>query len=152
MAKEIKYGHIRGGEQGFPITVTATQAILARSSKFIKRAGTGTGTGTLIADANTDVLGHLETEELNSSDGTEVRKCINDPSAIYRVPVIAGTFVVAMRGKKCDIVISSAVQGAALNSATYGQLIVIDGDDVDSNWVDVKINQYVAGANLVGVV
>ena len=157
MAVEIKYGHLRGGEQGFPVTVAASQVFLATSAKFVKRTAAGTATVTKVTGGATDsnILGHLELQEVNSSDGTEVVKCINDDTAIYRVPVIHGTYAATMKGRKCDIAISSAAtglrQGASMVSDTYGHLIIVDGDLVDNSWVDVRINKTYAEANIIGV-
>ncbi len=144
MSAELKYGQIRGGEQGFEVTVAANQVFFATSAKFVKRTGLNTATVTLATATDTEIMGHIETEELNSSDGTEVRKCINDPGAIFRVPVVGGTYANKYRGRKVDIKVSSSIQGVALDSATYGQLVIVDGDATDNSWVDVRINRDIA--------
>lgn len=150
--KQLKYGQIRGGEEGFDVKVAITQYFANAGGKFVRRTSSTTDTVTLATQVDTNILGHLETEQLNSSDGTEVRKCINDPTAVYRLPIAGGTYTNVMKGKKCDIVVTGGVQKVALNSATYGQLFVEDGDDVNNLWVDVKLNTYVYGANALGVV
>lgn len=139
MPKETKYGWINGGENGFPVTIKASQLIRAASAKFVVRTGVSTATVTMAGATDTEIIGHLECEELNSSDGTEVRKCISDATAVFRIPVIGGTYAATMLGKKCDIAVSSGVQGAALNSATYGVLEIVGGDVDDNYWVDVRI-------------
>ncbi len=150
--KQLKYGQIRGGEEGFSVVVATTQYFAAAGGKFVKRTGTNTATVTLAVQASTEILGHLETEALNSSDGTEVRKCINDPTAVYRLPLSGGTFVNAMKGKTCDLIIASGIQCACLNSNSYKQLIVEGGDDVNNVWVDVSLNRAVVDGARIGVV
>jgi hypothetical protein len=150
--KQLKYGQIRGGNQGFPVTVKTTQYFAAAGGKFVKRTGANTNSVTLATQTDTEILGHIETEELNSSDGTEVRLCVNDPTAVYRLPVAAGTFYGYMKGKTCDLIIASGIQKVALNSNSYKQLIIEDGDATNSAWVDVKVNQAVTDAARVGVV
>lgn len=149
--KQLKYGHIRGGEQGFDAVVMTTQYIAAASGRFVKRTASDSAFVTLATQSDTEILGHLETEQLNSSNGTEVRKVICDPTAVYRLPVV-GTYTTKMKGKKCDLLINATIQKAAVNSADIGQLIIVGGDDVNNNWVDVMLNQYVIGIGRVGVV
>lgn len=139
-AKQVKYDQIYGGDAGASVIVAASQVIFAASAKFVKRTGASTGTVTKAGATDTNILGYLACEELNSSDGTEVRKCITDPTAVFRIPVGAGTFTRIMIGKKCDLMSSSSVQSAALNSASYGVLEIVDGDLDDNSWVDVRVN------------
>lgn len=150
--KQLKYGQIRGGEEGFEVKVAANQYIAAASGKFVKRTGTNTSTVTLATASDTDILGHIEVQELNSSNGTEIVKCINDPTAVRRIPVSGGTYAITMRGKTCDLKTTAGVQGAALNSSSYDQLVIVNGDDVNNNWVDVMLNEGVIEATRVGVV
>lgn len=150
--KQLKYGQIRGGEEGVPVTVAASQYIAAAGGKFVRRTNADSNSVTLCTQANSDILGHLETEELNSSDGTEVRKCINDPTAVFRLPIAGGTYVGAMKGKTCDLVVASGIQKVALNSSSYDQLVIEDGDAVNNVWVDVKLNQYILAISRAGVV
>lgn len=150
--KQLKYGQIRGGEEGYEVKVAASQYIAAASGKFVKRTGTNTSTATLATATDTDIMGHIEVQELNSSNGTEIVKCVNDPSAVYRLPVSGGTYAITMRGKTCDLKTTAGVQGAALNSSSYDQLVIVNGDDVNNNWVDVILNEGVIEATRVGVV
>ena len=141
VGKQLKYGHIRGGEQGYDVTIKATQYIAAASGKFVRGSTTATSNLVTFATlADTDVLGAVECEELDSSDGTEVRKCISDYTAVWRIPIVAGTYYHYLKGKKCDLKIVSNIQGACLNSATDVTLIIEDGDEDNNNWVDVRLN------------
>ena len=150
---DVKYGLIRGTEQGFDVVVAAGQTILAASSKFVKRTGEGTGTVTMATVADTNILGHLEMEAVpnsvntGSTLGTEVRKCIVDSGAIFRVPILSGTYVVTMKGKRFDLAIAGGtgskanVQGITLSTYGYGQLVVVGGDLDDQQFCDVQVYQ-----------
>uniref|UniRef100_A0A6M3IK48 Uncharacterized protein n=1 Tax=viral metagenome TaxID=1070528 RepID=A0A6M3IK48_9ZZZZ len=138
--KQLKYGWIRGGEEGENLKVAATQYIAAASGKFVRRTNADSLTVTLAVAGDSDILGHLETEALNSSDGTEVRKVIYDPTAVFRIPVNGGTFTNAMIGKQCDLSVASGIQGAALDSSSSDVLVIVGGDDVNNIWVDVRLS------------
>jgi hypothetical protein len=119
------------------------------SGKFVYRTGASTDTVTLALDGTTEILGHLECEAIASAAGTEKRKIVCDLTAVFRIPVNAGTFVHYMIGKKCDIGISGGIQGAQLDAGTEGTLIIVDGDAVNNAWVDVMINPVKVGATAV---
>jgi len=138
--KQLKYGQIKGGDIGYEHILAAGQVILAASGKFVYRTANGTDTVTLCADAVTTILGHMEVEAIASTAGTESRKVVCDPTAVYRIPINAGTYTHLMKGKDCDISISGNVQGAQLNASVERTLVVIDGDLVNNEWVDVMIN------------
>lgn len=147
--QQLRYGHVRGGEEGFISTVAATQYIAAASGKFVKRSGANTDTMTIAGATDTEILGFMQVEARNSSDGTEVRKVINDKTAVFRIPVSAGTFVEYMKGKTCDLRVSAGIQGAVLNSNNLGVLIIEAGDAVGNSWVDVRLNHVVTEAKAV---
>jgi len=138
--KQLKYGQIRGGKEGYDHIVAASQTILAASGKFVKRTADGTDTVTLAADATAEVIGHLECEAIATTLGTEVRKVVNDPTAVYRIPINSGTYTHLMKGKTCDISVSSNIQGAQLDASVENTLVIVNGDLVNNAWVDVMIN------------
>lgn len=156
--KQIKYGWIRGGEQGQGATVAVSQTFKNGSAKFVKRTGATTSTVTACITADTDIYGWLEIEEhtTDSTAGTEVRKVITDRTAIFRIPINQGTYQKYMAGKACDFVrvTATAMQTAAIDSALYCQLIIEGGDSDSSLWVDVRLNPLVSKgtAGTVGVV
>lgn len=147
--KQLKYGWIRGGRQGFEVLVAAAQTILAASGKFVKRTAAGTATATLAVDGSTEIIGHLECEAIATTAGTEKRWCINDPTAVFRIPVNSGTYARTMKGKTCDISVSSSIQGAQLDASAEDTITIVDGDEVNNAWVDVMINTNKLGS--VGV-
>lgn len=148
---QLKYGYIRGGSQGTQVTPLVTQYFAAAGAKFVKRTATNSDYVTLATQTDSEIIGHLETEQLNSSLGTEVRKLITDPTAIYRVPSTGTAFTKRFIGKRCDLLVASGVQKAALNSCLVGQLIIVGGDDTNSKWVDVMINQTLVDGIRTGV-
>jgi len=138
--KLLKYGQIRGGGQGFEVRMAASQYIAAASSKFVYRTASATPTVTLMDQTISELLGHVEIQARNSTDGTEIVKCVDDPTAIFRVPILgSGTYATTMRGKTCDVGIRGSIQGAYINSNLLGHLIIVDGDEDNDNWVDVRI-------------
>lgn len=138
--KQLKYGQISGGEQGYEHILAASQTIVAASGKFVYRTANGTDTVTMAADAITEILGHMEVEAIATTLGTEKRKVVCDLTAVFRIPVDSGTYTHLMKGKTCDLAISSNVQGAQLDANAEATLIVVNGDLVDSAWVDVMLN------------
>lgn len=141
--KQVKYGQIYGGENGFDVTVAADQSIKAASGKFVYRTGSTTSTVTLADSTHTELMGHLEIEEftVDSTDGTEVRKCVNDLTAVFRIPILrSGTYADHMKGKTCDLLISDGVQGAAIDSSSTDVVTIVDGDLESNAWVDVQLN------------
>lgn len=150
--KQLKYGQVYGGENGFDVTVATGQTIYRNSLKFVKRTGASTATVTLATQTDSEILGHLEIEEFvtASTNGTEVRKCVDDPTAVFKGRVLYGTYAEYMKGKTCDIIVSSGIQGVCLNSASYNQIIVVDADTTDTGWILVRRNP--GGENRLGVV
>ena len=145
---QLKYGHIRGGKIAVSVTDAGSQVITAASGKFVYMTA---GAATLSADAIGSIFGHLEAEAQTTASGGESFNCIIDPTAVYRIPVNAGTYVVGMIGDTCDISISNDVQGAQLNASDENTLLVVGGDAVNNNWVDVMIVQSTVGSAEGGV-
>jgi hypothetical protein len=138
--KQLKYGQISGGEQGYEHILAAAQTIVAASGKFVKRTGASTDTVTIAGDGDTELLGHLEVEAIATTLGTEKRKVVNDLTAVFRIPVNSGTYEHVMKGKTCDLSVSNNVQGAQLDASTEDTLIIVNGDEVNNLWVDVMLN------------
>lgn len=151
--EQLLYGQVKGGNQGFDAVVAAGQTIKSKSGKFVIRTGAATATVTIAGATHTDILGHLEIEEFVTAStlGTEVRRVITDPTATYRLPVI-GTYAATMKGKTCDLVVSSNIQYAVVNSSLIDCLIIEDGDADNNKWVDVRLSIVKTGVGLTGVV
>jgi hypothetical protein len=133
----IKYGYIRGGDRLLKDVVwKASQVVKARSGRFVINDA---GAIAIAGDGANEIIGHADEAEGTPATGAPAR-VNNDLTAIFRVPVMAGTYVKAMDGKTCDIKVTSNVQGADLTAATDNVLIVVGGDLVNNEYVDVRIN------------
>jgi hypothetical protein len=141
---DVRYGQIRGGEQGFISLLAISQTIYSTDFKLVTISG---GTATIAASSAVKFAGVMEVEGIpnsvntGTSLGTEKRKVVNDPTAIYRIPIISGTYSDATYlGVRCDYVNNGAgARGAALAGTSYKQLIIMGGDIDDNQWVDVRL-------------
>ena len=90
--EQLKYGHINGGRGGFNVPVTDAENIQARSGRFVTcNAGYAE-----IADAGDTLLwGSLEAPT-DSSTSDDEYFMIDDPTAIFRIPIITGTYVASI--------------------------------------------------------
>lgn len=134
-AKQLKYGHTRGGSVSVPCA-TAASTFVAASGRFVYL---NAGVATLADDGANEIFGFADVAAGLQVAGT-INNIIIDPTAIFRIPVIAGTYVAAMRGKTCDLIITGGIQGADLTASDDDVLIVVDGDEVSNLWVDVMLN------------
>lgn len=140
--KYVKFGHYRGGNVSVPVKLAASQVFKARSGQFVYLDGSGNAV--IADDGANEIFGHAQEAERTTSAtaGAEEVKVNIDPSAVFRIPVGAGTYVATMRGKTCDLIVdASNIQGADLTAADDDVLVVVDGDLVNNEWVDVMINQ-----------
>jgi hypothetical protein len=141
MSEQLKYGQVRGGSVSVPVPLAASQAFKAQSGRFVYLDGSGNAV--LCAAGANEIFGFAQESERTSSSTAAKEKAnvVIDPSAIFRIPVISGTYVATMRGDTCDIGVSAGIQGADLTASTDDVLIIVDGDLVDNKWVDVMISQ-----------
>lgn len=139
--EDLKYGQVRGGNIGVTVPLAASQAFKARSGRFVYLDGSGHAV--LCGDGANELFGHAEESERTSSASAaaESAKVVIDPTAVFRIPVLNGTFAITMVGKTCDLIDVGGYQGADLAAADDDVLIVVDGDVVGNKWVDVMINQ-----------
>lgn len=144
MGEDLKYGWRHGGRVSVPVAMAASQAIGAQSGRFVYMSA---GAATLCVDGSTTIFGFLDTYAHTPTVG-DIEDCIIDLTAVFRIPVNAGTYAVGMIGDYCDISVSSSVQGAQLNASTENLLIIVGGDAVDNAYVDVMMNPAVWGTLL----
>jgi len=136
MSEQLKYGWISGGKASTEVAIAATQLVYAQSGAFVYM---NNGAATFNVDASTTIFGHLEFPNVTSAPTTgTVYKCIIDLTAIFRIPVNSGTYVIGMMGDYCDISISSYIQGAQLDASTENTLIIVGGNS--TVYVDVMMN------------
>jgi len=142
MSEQLKYGWLYGGKVSVPVAMAATQALAAQSGRFVYM---NAGAATLCADAITTIFGFLEAHAHTPATAA-VLNCIIDLTAVFRIPVNSGTFVVGMTGDYCDISISDDIQGAQLDASTENLLIIVGGSS--TVYVDVMMNPAVWGTLL----
>jgi len=144
MSEQLKYGHTRGGSVSAPVPVAA-ETYYAQSGRFVYM---NDGVATKCGDGANEIFGFADVGAGLKVAGT-IHNIIVDPSAVYRIPVDGGTFVVGMIGDTCDIGVSGNIQGADLEANTDAVFIIVGGDTVDNNWVDVMLNQNERGQQTV---
>ena len=148
MEKLLKFGHVRGGKTSTPVVLTAADAYVANSASFVVIAAAGTATK--VAASGTTIFGWAETEVVASVVAGTPCNVIIDPSAVYRIPVVAGTYTPAKYlGRGCDIVLSGNIQGADLTAHTDDVLLIVGGD-ATLNYVDVMVVPAVRVAATLG--
>lgn len=143
----LKYGCVNPiGKTAVAVAMAASQVITAASGKLVYMDA---GAATLCDSTGAYIFGGVESEAETPSTG-EKKNCIIDLSAIFRLPIAAGSYVVGMQGDMADIEINSNVQGVELDDSTQNLVLVVDGDVTNNKWVDVVMNPAVWGAS-VGV-
>lgn len=123
-----------------PIGVASSEAFVNNGGKFVKIDGSGHMTQA--GDGDTTIAGWADVQALTANATAGVTKLNMDVSteSIYRIPVESGeTVTTALRGQKCDIVISGGVQYANTSESAEGTLCIVDVDTAN-NCVLVKMN------------
>lgn len=143
-SEDLKYGWRHGGKVSMPVAMAASQTISAQSGKFIFMTA---GAATLNVDASSRIYGFLEAAAGTPTVG-DVLNAIIDLTAIFRIPVDSGTFVIGMVGDSADLAISVDIQGAQLDASDEDTIIVVGGDVDDNNFVDVMMSSKVWGTGL----
>lgn len=143
----LKYGRVNekaAGDDLVPVKMAASQVVKAKSGRFVFMVA---GAGTLCVASSTTIYGVLNTHEHTPTVDDKIG-CDADLNGIWRIPINSGTFVEGMKGDLCDLSDSSDIQGAALDVSTRDLLIIVDGDLVNNNWVDVRMNSAKWGTGL----
>jgi len=128
---QMRYGLISGPDYGFPIQMTAGEAIAWQSGRFVAR-NTTTGYAE-IADTTDDIIGWFEEGEDSSSDSGLIGKCLYSLDAIFRLPLIydnstyTTNYSAAILFESCDLKVSGGVQYADPHAATNKTLIIVGG-------------------------
>jgi len=143
----LKYGRINessGDASIVPVTMVASQVVKAQSGRFVFQVA---GAATLVVASSTTIFGVINAHEHTPAVG-DIFSCDTDLNGIWRVPINSGTYAIGMVGDYCDLSSSSDIQGAALDISTRNHLIIVNGDAVNNNWVDVKMNPSIWGTGL----
>jgi len=146
----LRMGQVKGGKVNVGGFVwAASQVVKNKGGKFVFN---NAGALTLLVAGSTQILGWANEYERTPTVGD---KCTVNLAldAVFRMPLITGaTFVEGMRGDTCDVENGTSVEGAATvqcaapGTTTHTPLIIVDGDLVNSYWVDVMRNPYPAAA------
>ncbi len=144
MSKQLKYGWSHGGKVSVPVVMAASQAIAAASGRFVYLSA---GAATLNVDGVGSIFGFLEAHAHTPTVG-DILNCIIDLTAVFRIPVNSGTYVIGMLGDTCDISVSSGIQGAQLDHSDENTLTIVGGDLVDNAYVDVMMTPSEWGTGL----
>jgi hypothetical protein len=140
---KLKYGPIKGTHVGVKGFMGASEVIKAASGRFV--TNDGSGYLDLADDGDTLLSGWVEAADQTSSSTAGATDVLFLPATlnlgvVFRIPVNAGTFVISMRGKSCDLARTTNIQGAKLDGSGEDVLLIIDGDAVNNEWVDVTFN------------
>jgi len=157
---QLKYGQIRGGHNGFPIDITDAEVFNPQSGHFLFRNVT-TGYGE-VADTTDAIIGHAEVWKIASSSSLKVW-CVNDLTAIFRIPLIYdnSTYTVnfdkTIIGEACQIKVSGGIQYVNPTVVTTKSLLIVGGKAAtgtaiasNDGYLDVQINPSALGNLGVG--
>lgn len=133
-----KFGWVCGGKAAIPLPMGASEVIKALGGRFVTLDASGRGEITVAA--STKIFGWVEgpEETTSSTEGETKYNCIIDPTAVFRIPIISGTYTDALRGKTCDLAVSSGIQGAAVGTSARDIIAIVNGNNAEG-WVDVRM-------------
>lgn len=143
----LKYGRINEKSAGadlVPVVMAASQVVKAKSGRFVFEVA---GVATLCGASSTTIFGALNTHEHTPTVGDTIG-CDTDLNGTWRIPVNSGTYVEGMKSDLCDLSIASNIQGATLDTSSRDLIMIVDGDLVNNNWVDVKMNPAKVGTGV----
>lgn len=155
----LKYGVESLNAYYYSVTMAASTILAPTSSYFV--SFDASGNATITGAASTFISGAIlgvgagnpgasspTVYTTSSTAGAESFACTSDLSAVFRVPVGSGTYARSNRGKLCDLVVTSNVQGAAVQVATRGHLRILDGDETNNKWIIAQLNPaLISGGN-----
>ena len=149
---QLIYGPINGDQSpGYPVGLDATQSFPAKSGAFVT-INTGNGFAAISISSSTLIFGWANTGHLandstapyisSSTAGNDVASVILASDCVFRLPIQAGTFAATNVGLAQDLVVGTIngvanAQGVSLNATSRKLVIVVGGDLVNNNWVDV---------------
>ena len=141
------YGIVKGEQNAVkvPAPITASEVFRKLSGRFVTN---NAGYMEVADDGDTLLAGWMEYGGDNTSVSGDVMLWLPaylNMSVVFRIPVQAGTYVLAMLGKTTDIVRATLngvtnVQGAKLDASGEDNLIIVGGDLVGNKYVDVCFN------------
>ena len=163
---EIKYGHIRGGESGFPLPIGASETFFSKSGRFVTNDGSGRGE---LAGASATALQGFVTDgqpddgnggggfTSSTTEGATKMKCINDLTAVFRIPLAYDgstydrNYSSALIGETCDLVTVNGVQYANVSASVTDIIRIVGGKAASSAWTDGGVTGLCLGDGYVDV-
>ena len=142
MGGELKYSQIRGGHNGFPLNMGASETFYSKSGRFVANDASGRGE---LADENDTVLQGWVREgqpddgsgsggfTTSATEGADVFWCITDLTAVFRMPLAydASTYdrnySTALNGEHVDIVTITGVQYCNLAASAKDLVRIVGG-------------------------
>ena len=126
--QSTEYGRRKGHDYNrFTFPVGASEVFKKAGSSFLIEDGSGR---VEIAEAGElNLIGAaLLNEDLTASATEGATKVEVDMSyeSVYEIPIRTGTWADTMRGKTCDLVVSSSIQGVDLTASGEDVIILID--------------------------
>jgi len=163
---EIRYGHIRGGEAGFPAPMGASEVFYSKSGRFVINDTAGRME---LADENdTYISGWVQEGQpddgiggggftCSTTEGLTEMFMITDLDAVFRMPLAydASTYdknySSALLGEVCDIVVVNKVQYANVSASSKDNIRIVGGKAASAAWVDGAVDGLCLGDGYVDV-
>lgn len=127
--QSLEYGKRRGDdtyEVAYPIG--ASEVFKKKGGAFLKDDSSGRLEVATATDQN--IIGHLadfaEDFTASSTEGATILKVNTDLQAHYELPINTGTWAATMRGKTCDLSVSSSIQGLNLSASSVDIVELIE--------------------------
>lgn len=142
MSQELRFGQIRGGHNGFPLNMGASETFYSKSARFV--TNDTSGRGELAAAGSTALLGWVREGQpdngaggggltTSSTEGADVFWCINDLTAVFRCPLAydASTYdrnySYALNGETCDLVVVNGVLYVNVSASLTDVVRIVGG-------------------------
>lgn len=126
--QSIEYGKRQGdGHSTFPFPIGASEVFKKKGGSLVK--DDGSGRMEIAGAAHANIVGWALFNEdftASSTEGGTTLPVDMSLDSTYEIPINTGTWADTMRGKTCDISVSSSIQGANLSASAVDQIILVD--------------------------
>ena len=126
--QSTEYGKRQGdGHSVFPFPIGASEVFKKKGGSFVK--DDGSGRMEIAVAASTNVGGWALFNEdftASSTEGGTTLPVDLSLDSTYEIPINSGTWADTMRGKTCDLSISSSIQGANLAASSTDVITLVD--------------------------
>lgn len=150
--QSMEYGRRQGhGHNLFTFPVGASEVFKKAGSAFLRTDGSGRVEIAIAGD--TEIIGHaMLNEDVTASSTEGATKVVVDLSydSVYEVPIITGTWADTMRGKTCDLVVSSNKQGVDLTASGEDVVLLIDKGTTNAAGTVVSVLCKLAASKVTG--